>query len=238
MTNTIDEPNVLVIVPAYNEEDSLEHTIKELLTVVRIYDQIDYVVVNDGSSDSTKEICERNKYPLLNLPVNTGLTTAFQTGMKYAFRKGYDYAVQFDADGQHDPRFLKSLLDTAREQQANIVIGSRFINEKKPLSMRMVGSFFISAMVRMTTGQRLTDPTSGMRLFDRLMIERFAKENFFAPEPDTIAFAMRGGAKVVESPVAMRERFAGSSYLTATKSIMYMMRMGVSILLLQWMREA
>lgn len=235
-----DGKRVLVIVPAYNEEESLEHTVKELEYCLAQQSRwiFDYVIVNDGSSDRTRDICMANGYPLLDLPVNTGLTTAFQTGMKYAYRSGYDFAIQFDADGQHDPQYLPALVEASVEQDANIVIGSRFVNQAKEFSMRMIGSTLISAIVRMTTGVRISDPTSGMRLFDATMVEKFAQENYFAPEPDTIAYSIRIGARAVEVPVTMRERFAGSSYLTATKSIMYMMRMGASILLLQWIRKA
>ncbi len=230
---------VLVIVPAYNEEESLLHTIAELKPYLGDGDgyTLDYVIVNDGSSDSTAQICSQKSLPFLDLPVNCGLATAFQTGMKYAESNGYDYAIQFDADGQHDPAYLESMIRAAIENGANIVIGSRFIDAKKDFSMRMIGSRFISAIIKLTTGQKIVDPTSGMRMFDRGMISRFAKANHFAPEPDTIAFAMRTGAKVLEMPVVMRERFAGSSYLTATKSISYMLRMGLSILLFQWVRE-
>ena len=231
---------VLVIVPAYNEEDSLEHTVEELKEYMTncSHWNFDYIIVNDGSSDNTRNVCKKQGYPLLDLPVNTGLTTAFQAGMKYAYRCGYDYAIQFDADGQHDPRYLSALVEASMEKDANIVIGSRFVSQTKKLSMRMVGSTFIAAIVKMTTGMRISDPTSGMRLFDASMIEKFAQENYFAPEPDTIAYSIRTGARAVEVPVTMRERFAGNSYLTATKSIMYMIRMGASILLLQWIRKA
>ena len=230
---------VLVIMPAYNEEESLLHTVEELTPHLGQGDgyTLDYIVVNDGSVDSTKRICEENGLPLVSLPVNCGLTAAFQTGMKYADRNGYDMAIQFDADGQHDPACLSGMIEAARETGANIVIGSRFVTAAKNTSMRMIGSRVISAIIRLTTGQRVMDPTSGLRLFDRGMIERFAKYNHYAPEPDTVAYSMRKGAKVVEVQANMRERFAGSSYLTATKSIAYMLRMGVSILVFQWVRK-
>ncbi len=230
----------LIIIPAYNEEDCLEHTLSELQSYIKENGKhsYDFIIVNDGSSDSTAQVCRDNAYPMLDLPINTGLSSAFQTGMKYAVSHNYDYAIQFDADGQHDPKYLDQMVDTALDGGADIVIGSRFIGKKKHRSMRMLGSVFIVGMIRLTSGQRVTDPTSGMRLFARDLIERFARDNNYAPEPDTIAFAIRNGSKVVEVPVTMRDRYAGQSYLSAAKSIIYMIRMGLSILFFQWVRKA
>ncbi len=222
----------LAVIPAYNEEESLEATIAELQAKAP---EVDFVVVNDGSSDATLEVCRRNGYPVIDLPVNLGLTAGFQTGMKYAHRHGYDYVVQFDADGQHRPEFITSLVEKAMGGY-DIVIGSRFVDEKKPVSARMMGSALISAFIKLTTGKTINDPTSGMRLYGRSMIEMFAKGHDFSPEPDTVAYLMRHGAKVLEVQVFMRERQAGESYLSFTKSISYMMRTCASILFLQWFR--
>lgn len=223
----------LAIIPAYNEEESLEATIAELQAKAP---EVDFIVVNDGSRDATLEVCKCNGYPVIDLPVNLGLTAGFQTGMKYAQRHGYDYAVQFDADGQHRPEFIVSLVQTAIDEGCDVVIGSRFVDEKKPVSARMMGSALISAFIRLTTGKTINDPTSGMRLYGRSMIEAFAKGHDFSPEPDTMAYLMRHGAKVLEVQVSMRERQAGESYLSFTKSISYMMRTCASILFLQWFR--
>ncbi len=232
---------VLIVIPAYNEEESLVHTVEELTLYFDTFSQenilVDYIVVNDGSNDSTLNLCRQNGYSVLNLPINVGLTAGFQTGMKYAYRNGYDFVIQFDADGQHKPEYLQEMVKVALEKEADIVIGSRFVTEKKPVSMRMFGSAIVSAMIKLTSGKRVSDPTSGLRLFDKKMIESFATDNNFAPEPDTIAFVLRKGAKVEEVQVEMRERFAGESYLTAIRSMSYMMRMGLSILLLQWVRK-
>lgn len=225
---------VLAIVPAYNEEESIVSTVADLQENAPF---ADYVVVNDGSKDATREICERNGFNIISLPVNLGLAGAFQTGMKYALAHGYDYAVQFDADGQHAASCIQSLLDEAQSSGANIVIGSRFVTEKKPLTARMAGSMLITAMLRLTTGRKVNDPTSGMRLFDRQMIPVFATKFDYGPEPDTLSLAMRSGAKVAEVQVEMRERTAGESYLSPTKSIAYMLRMSFSILFVQWFRE-
>ena len=157
--------------------------------------------------------------------------------MRYAYKHGYDYAIQFDADGQHSAAYIYEMIRVAETQDANIVIGSRFATQKKPLSARMAGSVLISAMILLTTRQRIQDPTSGMRLFDRKMIPLFANEMDFGPEPDTISLLMRWGYKVEETQVEMRERIAGESYLNFTKSITYMLRMSISILLVQWFRR-
>ena len=229
----------LVVIPAYNEEASLEYAMGELEGYLGVFgeDAFDYIIVNDGSTDSTRSICIERGYAFLDLPVNTGLASAFQAGMKYALRHDYDYVVQLDGDGQHNPIYLKKLVDAARDAQADIVIGSRFIEHKKGVSMRELGSRLLVAMIRLTTGHSISDPTSGLRLFGRDMIARFAVNSDYAPEPDTVAFAMHNGAKVVEISVEMRERYGGKSYLTAAKSAGYMIRMALSILLYQWFRK-
>ena len=193
-------------------------------------------MINDGSRDGTLAICEANSYPVVDLPVNLGLTAGFQAGMKYAYRNGYDYVVQFDADGQHRPEYIAPMVAEAEESGADVVIGSRFVTEPKPVSARMVGSTMIETFVRLTTGKRIKDPTSGMRLYGRKMIELFARGHDYSPEPDTMAYLLRRGYKVSEVQVSMREREAGESYLSFTKSISYMMRTCASILFLQWFR--
>ena len=219
----------LIIIPAYNEEESLESTIDELLSV---FPACHYLIVNDGSSDKTRSICQQRGFSYLDLPVNIGLAGAFQAGIKFAFAHNYRYVVQFDADGQHDPRYLSSLLSKACDH--DIVIGSRFLTQKKPLSLRMVGSTFITAAIRATTGTHIKDPTSGMRLFGPLAIKTFAADMNCGPEPDTVSYLLkRKKASVIEVPVAMRERTAGSSYLDAKAAIRYMLRMAISIVCIQ-----
>ena len=198
---------------------------------------VDYVIVNDGSKDDTLSICREHGYNVVDLPVNLGLAGAFQTGMRYAYEHSYDYAIQFDADGQHSAAYIAEMVHVAEAKGANIVIGSRFATQKKPISARMAGSALISAMIMLTTRKRIQDPTSGMRLFDKQMIPLFANELDFGPEPDTISLLMRWGYKVEETQVEMRERVAGESYLNFTKSVTYMLRMSISILLVQWFRR-
>ena len=223
----------LVIVPAYNEEESIVRVIENLK---KHYAAYDYVVINDGSSDNTAELCRKMGYELIDLPVNLGLAGAFQTGLKYAYRKGYDYAIQFDADGQHRPEFIEAMLDKIQEGY-DIVIGSRFVTEKKPHSMRMLGSNLISLATRITTGRKVKDPTSGMRMFNKKMIAEFALNLNYGPEPDTISYLLKQGATIAEVQVEMDERAAGESYLNLSRSVMYMLRMLMSILFIKNFRK-
>ena len=234
MENAIGNRRVVAVVPAYNERDNIVSTIEDLQINAP---GVDYVIVNDGSKDDTLDICREHGYNVVDLPVNLGLAGAFQTGMRYAHEHDYDYAIQFDADGQHSAAYIEEMVKVAENKGANIVIGSRFATQKKPFSARMAGSALISAMILLTTRKRIQDPTSGMRLFDKTMIPLFAREIDFGPEPDTISLLMRWGYKVEETQVEMRERIAGESYLNFTKSVTYMLRMSISILLVQWFRR-
>lgn len=224
---------LLIIIPAYNEEENIEAVVT---FIQQNYNQYDYIVVNDGSKDRTADICRQNGYELLNLPINLGLAGAFQAGLKYAYLKGYSYAIQFDADGQHRPEFIEPMLERIR-QGYDIVIGSRFVNLKKGNSLRMVGSKMITVAIKMTTGIRVSDPTSGMRMFSRNMIKEFAQNLNYGPEPDTISYLLKNGAKVSEVPVRMEERQAGESYLNLANSGKYMMKMLISILFVQNFRK-
>ena len=223
----------LVIIPAYNEEENIERVIENLK---EHYSSYDYVVINDGSSDNTARICRKRDYEMIDLPVNLGLAGAFQTGLKYAYRRGYDYAIQFDADGQHRPEFIAPMLGKMKEGY-DIVIGSRFVTEKKPHSMRMLGSNLISLATRLTTGRKVKDPTSGMRMFNKKMIAEFALNLNYGPEPDTISYLLKQGATIAEVQVEMDERIAGESYLNLSRSVMYMLRMLLSILFIQNFRK-
>lgn len=225
--------SVLVIVPAYNEQENIKRVVDNL---IQNYPQYDYVVVNDGSKDDTKKICVENGYRLLDLPVNLGLAGGFRGGMKYAYEKGYDYAIQFDADGQHRPEYIEPILKKM-EEGYDIVIGSRFVTEKKDSSLRMLGSRMISFAIHVTTGTRIKDPTSGMRMFNRAMIKECAMNINYGPEPDTVSFLMKNGAKVAEVQVEMDERIAGESYLNFVNSISYMIRMMISIVIIQNFRK-
>ncbi len=220
---------VLLVIPAYNEEANIKSVVDEL---VNHYPQLDYVVVNDGSRDRTGQICRENGYNLLDLPVNLGLAGCFQAGMKYADLKGYEYAIQFDGDGQHRPEYIDSMREKM-EEGYDIVIGSRFIHEKKDMSMRMIGSRLIAGAIKLTTGVTVTDPTSGMRMFNRKMIKEFALNINYGPEPDTVSYLLKQGANIAEVPVKIAERTGGESYLKPMVAIRYMTRILISILLVQ-----
>lgn len=224
---------LLIIIPAYNEEENIEAVVT---FIQQQYNQYDYIVVNDGSKDRTADICRQNGYELLNLPINLGLAGAFQAGLKYAYLKGYSYAIQFDADGQHRPEFIEPMLERIK-QGYDIVIGSRFVNMKKGNSLRMVGSKMITVAIKMTTGIRVSDPTSGMRMFSRNMIKEFAQNLNYGPEPDTVSYLLKNGAEISEVPVRMEERQAGESYLNLANSGKYMMKMLISILFVQNFRK-
>ena len=225
---------VLIIVPAYNEDESLQRVVKHLIDTCPKYD---YVIVDDGSSDRTKEICEQNGFNAIHLPVNQGLTGAIQTGMQYALENGYDMALQFDADGQHLPEYIESMVQCMEETDCDIVIASRFYNTRMPLRMRTVGGKIISGAIKWTTGKYLTDPTSGMRLYKKNIIRMFADNSNLSPEPDTMAYLVRMGADVQEVQVRMEDRSAGKSYLTPVNAAKYMVRIISSILFFQWSWE-
>ena len=227
--------NLLIIIPAYNEAENIERVVNNL---IENYPQYDYVVVNDGSSDDTRKICAKKGYYFLDLPINVGLAGAIRAGIRYANYHGYDYAVQIDGDGQHDPKYIKDMLEKMRSAQADIVIGSRYKEKKKPHSMRMLGSRIISGAIKLTTGgKNIEDVTSGMRLFNKRMIKNFGYNMHYSPEPDTIAYLLNCDIKIEEIQVEMYERIAGTSYLNLKNSVWYMLKMLFSILVFQWVRS-
>lgn len=224
----------LIIIPAYNEAGSIERVVDN---IIQKFPQYDYVVVNDGSSDDTRKICKNRGYNFLDLPVNLGLAGAIQSGMKYANYHGYDYAVQIDGDGQHLPEYIDSMLKKMQATNCDIVIGSRFVTERKPFTMRMIGSQILTYAILITTkGKYIGDVTSGMRLFNKSMIKRFGYQINYGPEPDTLAYLINCGVKIEEVQVEMQERMTGTSYLNVGRSIHYMVQMLFAILVFQWFR--
>lgn len=222
------------MIPAYNEELNIERVVNNL---IENYPQYDYVVINDGSKDDTAKICREKGFHLIDLPINLGLSGAVQAGMRYAWQNGYDAAIQIDGDGQHRPEFIEKLAEELDKDNAQIVIGSRFVTQKKPHSLRMLGSNVISAFIKLSTGFRLNDPTSGMRMFNRDIIKEFALNINYGPEPDTISYLIKKGVRVKEVQVQMDERVAGESYLNITRSMKYMVLMSFSILFIQGFRK-
>ena len=219
---------VLIIIPAYNEALNIEKTVKD----VKENTDYDYIVINDCSKDNTEEVCRKNNFNMLSLPVNYGLTSGIQLGMKYAYQNNYDVAIQFDGDGQHEAKYLKGLVKSI-ENGANIAIGSRFVNQKKPHSMRMFGSNLLTAAIKLTTGKTIKDPTSGMRAYDRKTIVEFVKNASLTPEPDTLVYFLKKKMKIEEVQVEMKEREFGESYLNPIKSAEYMINMFFSIIFIR-----
>lgn len=220
---------ILLIVPAYNEELNIEKTIKD----INKNTNYDYLIVNDCSKDKTKEVCEKNGYNLLSLPINYGLTSGIQVGMKYAYENGYDIAIQFDGDGQHEAKYVKELVKEVEEKNCDIAIGSRFVTKKKPKSMRMLGSMLITGVIKIVSGKTIKDPTSGMRAYNKEIIEEFVKNSSLTPEPDTLVYMLKKGKKIKEVQVEMREREFGESYLNPIKSMEYMVNTFFSILFIR-----
>ena len=225
-------PRVLVIIPAYNERESILSTVDGIRNL-----GYDYVVVNDGSTDDTLTICRKNGINVLDLPQNLGIGGAVQAGHKYAQRFGYDIDIQVDGDGQHDPSFIPQLISLI-EQGADLAVGSRFLEKTDGFQstlMRRVGITWLSMLLRVFTGERLTDPTSGFRACNKRAIDLFCKSypNDY-PEPESIAHAIRVGLSVRECPVSMRERQGGVSSIGPLSSIYYMIKVSLAIWITCW----
>ena len=221
---------VLIIVPAYNEALNIERTVKDLQENAK---EFNYVIINDCSKENTKEVCESNNYNMISLPINYGLTSGIQIGMKYAYENDYDIAIQFDGDGQHNAKYIKELVKEIESEKVDIVIGSRFVTKRKPISIRMLGSNIIQLAIKLVTGKTIKDPTSGMRAYNRKAMEQFVVNSSLTPEPDTLVYMMKKKMKVKEIQVEMNEREFGESYLNAFKSIEYMLSMLFSIIFIR-----
>ena len=221
---------VLVIVPAYNEEKNIVDTISGLKSIK----DVDYVVINDGSVDNTKEVCIKNNINFIDLPLNLGIGGAVQTGYKYAFYKDYDIAIQFDGDNQHNPKYIDALVDEIKKGN-DIVIGSRYVKELsefKSTFMRRVGINFLSFLIKLVSGKKIYDPTSGYRAVNKRIIELFASDYpTDYPEPDTITKLIKMGFKVSEIPVEMNERKEGKSSIGLFDSVYYMIKVSLCILM-------
>lgn len=221
----------IVIIPAYNEEKSIVKTVNDIKEHAP---EFDYVIINDCSTDRTLEVCRHNNLHALSLPINLGIGGAVQTGFVYAYKNGYDYAVQFDGDGQHDAKYLHEMRDHMAENQLDMLIGSRFIEKEgfQSTGLRRFGIRYFSGLIKILTGQRVTDPTSGMRMINRDILaiysESYPKDY---PEPESVVAILNRGKKVQEYPVIMRERMEGTSSISPTKSVYYMVKVTLAILL-------
>lgn len=223
----------LVVIPAYNEAFNIKKTVIDLKNNAP---DVDYVVVNDGSKDNTLEVLEQNNFNYIDSICNLGLFGAVQTGFKLAMKEKYDVVIQFDGDGQHSAKYI-DLLVKEIENGNSIVIGSRFVDEKKPFTARMIGSRLIAGAIKLITGKTIKDPTSGFRAYDKACIKDYATEMNNPPEPDTLVYMLRKNRKIKEVQVQMSEREFGESYLDLVNTIKYMSRMMVSIFLIQPFRK-
>ncbi len=221
----------IIIIPAYNEEENIERTVNAIQKSAQGFD---YVIINDCSTDNTRKICEEKEFNIVNLPINLGIGGAVQTGYKYAYENGYDVAVQVDGDGQHDPEFLNTMADYLIEHQVDMVIGSRFIEKKGFQSSitRRMGIQFFSKLIKVLTGKKITDPTSGLRMIGRNVMEIFSEDYpRDYPEPESIVAVLRKNMKIEEIPVVMLERQGGVSSISPKKSIYYMVKVTLAILI-------
>jgi len=228
---------ILVIIPAYNEAEALEACVVGLC---RDMPRVGVLVVNDGSMDGTGPIAETlaarlSAVRVLHLPVNSGIGAAVQSGLIYAARNGYSAAIQYDGDGQHDARFIPAMLETARIEKLDLVIGSRYLNFEdgafKSTVARRIGIRFFSFLIGLLTGAKITDPTSGFRVYGRRAIEFFARhypDDY--PEPEALFWCVRNGLHVGEVPVRMQERQGGVSSIRYFSTAYYMIKVTLAIL--------
>ena len=221
----------LIIIPAYNESENIEKTIRSIEENAKGFD---YIVINDCSTDDTKRICERIGYNIISLPINLGIGGAVQTGYKYAWQNGYDMAVQVDGDGQHDPAFLETMANYILEEKCDMVIGSRFINKEgfQSSGARRIGIRYFTALIKFLTGVKITDPTSGLRMINRDVIKIFAVDYpRDYPEPESVVAILRQKKNVREIPVIMKAREGGVSSISPKKSVYYMIKVTLAILI-------
>lgn len=226
-----DRVRKLAIIPAYNEEENIINIVDEIR---RQAPEFDFVVINDHSRDNTLALCREHFINVIDLPINLGIGGAVQTGYKYALMNGYDYAVQLDGDGQHDPVCLKAMLDTITAENADMVIGSRFIEKKgfQTSATRRFGIRFFTFLIKILTGRIITDPTSGYRMVNKDIIEKFASDYpRDYPEPESVVSVLKNGRKVIEIPVEMRERQGGVSSINIKRSMYYMIKVTIAMIM-------
>lgn len=220
----------LVIIPAYNEQGGIERTVQDILEHAPDFD---YIIINDCSTDNTLEVCRKNHFQVISLPVNLGIGGGVQTGYLYAKQNGYDIAVQFDGDGQHNAAYLDAMAEKLSKEHLDMVIGSRYIKKEgfQSSGMRRLGIKYFTGLIGIITGKRITDPTSGMRMVNRDVIELYARsypKDY--PEPESVVTILKKGKKVEELPVRMNAREEGVSSISPRKSVYYMIKVSLAIL--------
>ena len=221
---------ILIIIPCYNEEKNIERVVANLKQAAP---EADYLIVNDCSTDRSAAICRDNGFSYVSLPVNLGIGGGVQCGYLYAREHGYDITVQMDGDGQHDPAYLHRILAPVADGTLDMCIGSRFIERDGFQSsvMRRVGINFLSALLRVLCGVHVRDVTSGFRACSKRLTAFYA--DHYAqdyPEPEAIITAVLGGYRVGEAPVVMRERMGGVSSISPFKSVYYMVKVSISLI--------
>ena len=226
---------VLLVVPAYNEENSIKDTVGSIRTFSPAGDyELDYIVVNDGSTDSTGAVCEKENIKCLNLVQNLGIGGAVQSGYLYAMERDFDVVVQFDGDGQHDISSLDDLLAPILAGKADFAVGSRFLEGTSSFNstfMRRVGIRYLSFVIRLISGGRIADATSGYRAANKSAMAYLAK-NYPTdyPEPESIVALIKRDFRLAEVQVNMFERTAGKSSINFGKSIYYMFKVSLAML--------
>ena len=226
----------LVIIPAFNEEGNLEKTIRDIKENAPGFD---YVIINDCSTDGTLAMCRRHGFSYLNLPVNLGIGGAVQTGYRYAYYHGYDIAVQFDGDGQHSASYLPEMVEQLEETGSDMVIGSRFITKEgfQSSSLRRLGIRYFTLLIRILTGKKITDPTSGMRMINRKLMEKFTEEYpKDYPEPESVVTILSEKHQVTEMPVIMNEREEGNSSISLRNGAYYMVKVSFAMVIARMKR--
>lgn len=227
----VAKARILLIIPAFNEAESIEAVVDN---IIENYPQYDYLIVNDGSWDGTEEICLRRGYSFVSLPINLGIGGAVQTGYRYALENGYDIAVQIDGDGQHDIAYVEQLVEPIEDGAADVTIGSRFIEKEgfQSSAVRRTGILFLSGLIHLLCFKRVKDVTSGFRACNQEYIRLFA-ENYpnDYPEPEAIVITFMHRGRIREVPVQMRERLGGTSSINFKRSIYYMVKVTLAILI-------
>lgn len=225
-------PRILIIIPAYNEEQVIGQVISD---IHQQQSTADILVVNDGSRDRTAEVAKAHGARVVTLPNNLGIGGAVQTGYRYAAHYGYDIAVQIDADGQHDPADLQKVLGPLLSgQPVDMVVGSRYVEQTayKSSAMRRIGMIVLASTVRLLLGYPVKDTTSGYRAVNRAVIELFARwYPTDYPEPEALVYLHRQGFRIQEVSVSMKERGAGQSSITPFKSAYYMIKVLLSLVM-------
>ena len=224
---------ILLIIPAYNEEDNILNTCKK---IDGFKQKLDYIVINDGSTDNTEKILRKNKINHIQLIRNLGIGGAVQTGYKYAYENNYDIAIQFDGDGQHDVNYVPKICEPIIKGQADMCIGTRYLDKKsskfQSTFLRRLGANIISFFIKLFTRVKITDPTSGFRAVNKKVIEEFAinypKEY---PEPESTVSLLVNGYRVKEVPVSMNERIGGVSSIRFFKTVDYMVKVVSAIII-------